>query len=135
MATILVADDEAAVRRLVRAILGGRGHRVLLAANAAEALRLAAAEPVDLLVTDVRTPGGGGKELAARLAEAVPPVPVLFVSGAVGDEALANRIEAGEVPFLAKPFAPSALASRVDALLGGASSAGGAADVRRDRPC
>lgn len=60
MATVLVADDEAAVREFVRRVLAGRGHRVLVAADAAEALRLAGGEPVHLLVSDVMMPGGGG---------------------------------------------------------------------------
>ncbi len=125
MATILVADDEAAVREFMRMVLSGQGHRVLLAANGREALRLAEAGRVDLLVTDVVPPGGGGRELADRLAGLSPPVRVLFVSGAPGAPDFAARVAAGEVPFLPKPFAPGELCSRVESLLGAAEAGQG----------
>lgn len=122
MATILVTDDEPAVRTFVGALLADLGHRVLLAESPKDALALAAAERVDLLVTDVAMPGGGGRALAERVAERHPRVAVLFVSGGVDDPVLARRIEAGAVSFLAKPFAPAALVARVDALLGPAAA-------------
>lgn len=123
MATILVADDEPAVREFIRVLLADRGHRVLLAANPEEALELAG-ERVGLLVTDIVTPGGGGRVLAERLVERNPQVAVLFVSGCVADPDLARRINAGAVSFLAKPFAPAVFLARVDALLGPEPAAG-----------
>jgi PAS domain S-box-containing protein len=120
-AVVLLAEDEDAVRTLVRMALSGAGHTVLEARNGTEALRLAAAHPVpvDLLLTDVVMPGMGGRELAERLSERSPTTPIVFLSGYAGD-ALA---EEGSLPpgteFLQKPVDLDVLLGAVARVLEG----------------
>jgi CheY-like chemotaxis protein len=112
--TVLVAEDEAAVRHLVCRVLRGRGYRVLAAGHAEAALELAAAsEPIDLLVSDLVMPGLGGQALAERLAAARPGLRVLFITGyAVEAVERQGRIPAGH-GLLEKPFTADQLARKV----------------------
>ena len=86
--TILVAEDEDAVRGLVRRILEARGYNVLTASNGEEAIRLAAthAGSIGLLLTDVIMPGLGGVELAAQVQQLSPGIRVLYMSGYAADD-------------------------------------------------
>jgi CheY-like chemotaxis protein len=114
-----VVDDEAALRRLFRAILEGGGYAVLEAAHGAEALRVYEQHPgrIDLLMTDVTMPGMTGPELAGHLTRLRPSLKVLYLSGgAAGGEGLPG--EAGAA-FLGKPFPPEALLRKVREALGG----------------
>jgi two-component system, cell cycle sensor histidine kinase and response regulator CckA len=97
--TVLLVDDEGAVRRLLTHALAGCGYTVLGASNGEEALQLAAAHsgPIDLLVTDLRMPGVGGREVAARLRAVRPEIKILFLSGDIDDQSVNE-------PFLPKPF-------------------------------
>jgi CheY-like chemotaxis protein len=106
--TILLCEDEAAVRQLIELILTGAGYKVLTAATPADALALAArGEPVDALVTDIVMPGMSGLELAERLQ----PLRALFISGYSEEAAPPGSA------FLAKPFDHGALLAEVRALL------------------
>src|SRR5512134_3690601 len=78
--TILVVDDEDDIRAVVRQMLSREGYTVLDAADPHQALRLAAKEPVDLLLTDVVMPLMRGTELAQRLLAVVPSAKVLLMS-------------------------------------------------------
>lgn len=110
--TILLVEDEAGLRSAICEFLESRGYRVLTAANAAEALRLAAtcSEAADLLLTDLVMPGIGGLELAAKLTELVPGTKVVYMSGYTE---LTVRPEAFEKPrfYIQKPFSLSGLAA------------------------
>jgi len=119
--TILLVEDDEAVRQVVVEILEGRGYRVLAAADAQQALSLAAGHEgsVDLLITDVVMPGMNGADLAARMAALRPGIRVLFMSGYPRDVVGENGVIGPHVIFLQKPFAPSALARRVRELLDG----------------
>ncbi len=116
--TILLAEDEPAVRTLVREILERLGYRVIVAENGAKALEQAVtAGRIDLLVTDVVMPAVGGPELSERLLAERPGLSVLFMSG-YAQQAVSDR--AALPPghgFLPKPFSPSDLEQRVRALL------------------
>jgi PAS domain S-box-containing protein len=115
---VLLAEDDAGVRGLMKDILEGQGHLVLSAEHPMQALELASgSEPVDVLVTDVIMPGMSGRELARRLQARQPGVRVLFVSGYAG-EALARHggIARGE-RFLQKPFSERALLDSVAAAI------------------
>ena len=79
--TILVAEDEEAVRELVRTVLVRLGYRVLVAADGLEAVEVASREQLDLLLTDVIMPGLSGPETATRVRELQPKVRILFMSG------------------------------------------------------
>jgi CheY-like chemotaxis protein len=81
---VLVVEDEAALRAMIRRLLEREGYAVLEAENGAEALRLlegSSGRSVDLVLTDVRMPEMGGRELAAALARSQPGLPVVLMSG------------------------------------------------------
>jgi two-component system, cell cycle sensor histidine kinase and response regulator CckA len=116
--TILLCEDEEALRFMIARILGDAGYEVLSAPGGEEALRIVAerGEPVDALVTDVIMPGMSGPELSARLgADGTPRT--LFLSGYTAD-ALRDRanLPPGSA-FLEKPFAPTALLVALRSLL------------------
>ncbi len=117
--TVLLAEDEPVVRRLVESILRRLGYTVLAAANGEQALALLAAHEgkVDLLLSDVVMPGLSGRELAEHVAALRPEVRVLLVSGYHQDSVLHDGVERQRVAFLPKPFTPAALALRVRAVL------------------
>jgi CheY-like chemotaxis protein len=80
--TVLVVEDNAALRRVVMRQLGELGYRVLDAENAAEGLQVMEKESIDLLLTDVVMPGGtDGRELARRARQRWPSLKVVFTSG------------------------------------------------------
>jgi PAS domain S-box-containing protein len=117
--TIVLAEDDGAVRRLASTALRQHGYTVLEARDGEEALQLALAEPLDihLLVTDIVMPGLSGRELAARLTAARPGLRVLYTTG------YADGLVAGDVdrdtPLLAKPFLPKELIGLVRECLDG----------------
>jgi two-component system, cell cycle sensor histidine kinase and response regulator CckA len=117
--TILVVEDEEAVRKLVQMVLERDGYSVLAVEQGGEAIALSedAHQHIDLLVADLNLPDMSGRELAQRVRINRPEMKLLYMSG-YGDTAVA---EWGIVPqgmlFLAKPFTPSALAAKVRELL------------------
>jgi PAS domain S-box-containing protein len=112
--TILLAEDEDAVRALAREVLEGKGYRVLEARSGHEALALAAgAGWIDLLVTDVVMPQMGGGELAQRLAALRPGIKVLFVSGYPDDAIVRHGVLERGSAMLQKPFELEAFARKV----------------------
>jgi PAS domain S-box-containing protein len=112
--TILVAEDEQAVRLFVDRVLTGAGYRVLAAANGPEALEVATTlEHIDLLLSDMVMPGMGGPELAELLTAMYPDVRVLFASGYTDDAILRGDGAGATVPYVAKPFTADGLLSRV----------------------
>ena len=122
--TILLVEDEAAVRDLVATALGERGYRLLTAADAEEALQKEREHdgPIDLLITDVVMRGQRGPELARRIRERRPSIPVLFMSGYPDDALSAGGTLDGGTAFLQKPFRVSALGAKVAEVLRAANS-------------
>ncbi|MEW6322013.1 MAG: ATP-binding protein [Acidobacteriota bacterium] len=104
---VLVVEDEDAVRRLIGAVLGAEGYRAILAANGREALTLLESPDVevDLVVTDIVMPVMNGRDLAARLKDLRPNLPLLFMTG------YEPGVDAGtpESDILLKPFTPDSL--------------------------
>lgn len=117
--TILLAEDEQAVRRIARVSLEASGYTVLEAPDGDSALRLATAhpEPIHLLVTDVVMPGMSGPELATTLRALRPEIRVLFLSGYTDDVALLEGVAEGGEAFLQKPFTPLGFARKVRSVL------------------
>lgn len=119
LATILVVEDEAGIRALVRKILRRQGYQVLEAANGQDALALCRehGQRVDLLITDVLMPQMGGRELVERLQTQGHDMKVLYVSGFTDDA----NIYSGELPvgtaFLQKPFTLGSLLDKVKEVL------------------
>jgi signal transduction histidine kinase/CheY-like chemotaxis protein len=108
-ATILVAEDEDAVRQLAIESLERRGYRVLAASSGEEALKIASAHDgtIHLLISDVVMPGMKGPELADRLRALRPGIRVLLISGYAAD--VVTPADLKEARLLSKPFAPAAL--------------------------
>ena len=120
--TILVVEDDVAVRRLTCRVLSGRGYTVLAAANGDEALAASRSHQgvIDLMVTDVVMPRMSGREVAERVGQQRPALKVLFVSGYTDDAVVRHGVVEDTVSFLHKPFTPDTLARRVREVLGGA---------------
>jgi CheY-like chemotaxis protein len=116
--TILVAEDEQAVRVFVERVLSRAGYRVFAAANGPEALAMASTLPhLDLLFTDMVMPGMTGRELASRLATTQPQARTLFASGYSDDAVQYGVGEDGRSPYLGKPFTANGLLTRVREVL------------------
>jgi two-component system, cell cycle sensor histidine kinase and response regulator CckA len=117
--TILLVEDETAVRHFARRALEANGYCVLVAADGAEALSIAEqhAGPIHLLLTDVVMPGIGGPELARRLSAARPTLRVLFSSGYTDDETVRQGVRESGTAFLQKPFAPEDLLQKTAEVL------------------
>lgn len=117
--TILLVEDEAAVRSLVRKVLERRGYTVLEATNGAEAIQLAESHPgrIDLILTDVVMPDIGGPALVETLAPRLAEPRVLFMSGYTDQEIIRRGVDEFHAGFIAKPFAPDDLAAKVREVL------------------
>jgi CheY-like chemotaxis protein len=118
-ATLLVAEDDAAVRQLVASSLRQDGYRLLLAASAEEALDIAQthAGSIDLLLADALMPGRSGIDLAHELAKSRPELPVILMSGYAYATLAAGGLEP-TVSLLQKPFTPRELRQRIRESLG-----------------
>ncbi len=115
-ATVLLVDDDPALRKTLERSLSRWGYEVLTAANGGEALRVAAQHPrrIDLLLTDIAMPGISGLDLAYQLGRDRPEAAVLFLSGSpeVKDSDLAR-----DARFIEKPFRAEELARRIEEAL------------------
>ena len=111
--SILLVEDDAAVRPLVAEILEGYGYSVLPAANGREATEIAGAQAagsIDLLLTDIVMPGINGRELADRLCMEYPALKVVFTSGYPADATVRNGLRETNMAFIEKPYLPADLA-------------------------
>jgi two-component system, cell cycle sensor histidine kinase and response regulator CckA len=113
--TVLLVEDEEAVRTLARRVLVNQGYTVLEAANGREALELATQPDVslDLIVTDVIMPELGGQELVSRLIGDRPGARVVYMSGYSEADKLLPAAPDPAYSFLQKPFSPENLALKV----------------------
>jgi PAS domain S-box-containing protein len=113
--TILLAEDEPSLRRLIARVLRTQGYTVLEAADGNEALSLAQANgaKIQLLVTDVIMPGLSSKMLAEWLKQVNPGVRVLFISGYINNNAVRDAMSKPGAFFLQKPFNPTDLSKKV----------------------
>ena len=113
--TVLVVEDEEAVRLIVRRVLRDQGYTILEARDGNEALRICAqkGDSIHLVLSDVIMPGMGGRELSRALAVSRPALPILFMSGYNDDGELTGT--GGELGpgVLAKPFTSETLARQV----------------------
>ena len=117
--TILVVEDEDAVRRLAERILRGAGYEVLTASNGGEAFLLCEerSDPIDLLVTDVVMPRMSGRQVANRLSRIFPTMKILYMSGYTDDAIVHHGVLDGHMHFLTKPFSRSELTRKVREVL------------------
>jgi CheY-like chemotaxis protein len=117
--TILLAEDEPAVRALARYVLQIYGYTVLEAGQGEMALQIAETYKgtIHLLVTDVVMPVMSGRQLAERLAAIRPGARVLYLSGHTDDDVIRHGLLQPKTAFLQKPFTPSSLAAKVREVL------------------
>ena len=117
--TILLVEDEAALRRVQSRILTDAGYRVLEASDGAHALRIAAEEvgEIDVVLTDIEMPTLGGRGLVDELHELSPGLRVLFMSGYTDNDILRRGINTSTTNFLRKPFTSAALLGALRAVL------------------
>jgi two-component system phosphate regulon response regulator OmpR len=113
---LLVVDDDARLRDLLRRYLSDSGFRVTGAADALEARAQLASFAFDLIVLDVMMPGESGLDLT-RALRAANPVPVLLLTAMAEPEDRVNGLEQGADDFLAKPFEPRELVLRIRNIL------------------
>ena len=121
---ILVVEDEASVREIIRNILEANGYKILQAASGAEAVQLCVAqqpEPIHLLFTDLVMPGMNGKELASQLAQQYPQLKVLYTSGYTSSYTestlVDHTISKDGLIYLEKPFSSNDLLRKVREVL------------------
>jgi PAS domain S-box-containing protein len=121
--TILVVEDEATVRNLLRRILQSRGYTILEALNGQEAIEVAQQHVgrIDLLITDLVMPRMSGRELAKRLTQIRPEMRTLLMSGYSDKVALDQGMLHASAAFMQKPFSPTDLLRKVRELLNGLS--------------
>jgi two-component system, cell cycle sensor histidine kinase and response regulator CckA len=117
---VLVVEDQAAVRSLVRSMLEKSGYRVLEAANGTEALAQLNRHRggIELVVSDVVMPDINGPQLAKRMRSVGNAAPVLFMSGYAERTLLSRGLTDGTIRVLRKPFTLAQLTARVEELLG-----------------
>jgi two-component system, cell cycle sensor histidine kinase and response regulator CckA len=119
--TILLVEDDAAVRKVLRRMLEQCGYTVLAATDGEDALRLVQAHPgaIDLAITDVVMPKMGGGLFAERLAELRPEVKLLFMSGYTDDAIVQHGVSSGSRPFIAKPVVSAEMRAKIREVLDG----------------
>jgi two-component system, cell cycle sensor histidine kinase and response regulator CckA len=117
--TVLVVEDEAALRDILRESLNELGYEVLAARHGAAAIEISQhrSGPIHLLLTDVVVPGIGGTEIARQLSAYRPEIKVLYMSGYTDDAVILKGVLTAEMPFLGKPFTIAALARKVREVL------------------
>jgi len=117
--TVLLVEDEEAVRDLVRTILVGQGYEVIVARDPRHAEEVATKFPTEihLLLTDVVMPGTSGRELAARIMSNRPNIHVLYMSGYTENVVTSGGMLEEGLAFLQKPFSPAVLLQRIREVL------------------
>jgi two-component system, OmpR family, response regulator len=113
---ILALDDDPDIRKVLLEYLGAQDFRVSAVARGQEMLAILAAEPVDLLLLDLRLPGENGLELARRVRE-LSQVPILMLSGKSEEADRVMGLELAADDYVVKPFSPRELLARIRALL------------------
>lgn len=118
--TVLVVDDEEAVRHLASRMLTFTGYQTLEASHSREAIATLEqhAGAIHLVLTDIKMPGMNGRELGRHVEQRWPGKPILYMSGFASEVFHGGLLEPG-APFLAKPFTQDDLAHKVRALLAG----------------
>jgi PAS domain S-box-containing protein len=117
--TVLLVEDEEAVRDLVHTILSGRGYEVILARDPQHAEEIARefASEIHLLLTDVVMPGTSGRELASRILSIRPGIRVLYMSGYTENVITSGGMLERGLAFLQKPFSPGVLVQKIREVL------------------
>lgn len=122
-ASILVVEDEVSLLAMIGSYLRDLGYTVHEATGPAEALSLARCNDIDLLLTDMVMPGGGGENVASALCALYSDLKVIFMSGYAEHNALQKALNHPEAFFMQKPFRFKELAAKINELLGPSKNA------------
>jgi CheY-like chemotaxis protein len=117
--TLLIVEDEDALRESIRVFLSGLGYTILTASSGQHALALAskAAQPIHVMLTDVVMPKMSGRELAQILSVVRPEMKTVYMSGYTDDEIMRHGVQEKGMAFLHKPFSLASLANKLRELL------------------
>jgi two-component system KDP operon response regulator KdpE len=111
--SILVVDDEPAIRKLLRVGLGAEGYGIVEAPNAREALALVAAERPDLILLDLGLPDMPGHEVLQRWRNEALELPIVILSSRTDEAGIVRALELGADDYVTKPFGMKELAARI----------------------
>lgn len=117
MARVLVVDDEALVRKVVRVVLEAEGHEVTEAGDGESALAAMEAHAPEAVVLDLMIPGVDGYEVCKRMKSSRAQQKVLVLTALAADESVVRAREAGADDVMTKPFSALELLDRLSALL------------------
>lgn len=117
--TILVVEDDEAVRVFVSEVLEQAGHRLFLAVDGMQGQESLDehSDQLDLILTDLVMPKRGGGPLSAYVAERYPHIPILFMSGYTNEPTLRRLLEQPDIRYLQKPFSPSTLLGEIERIV------------------
>jgi len=117
--TILVVEDEAMIREIIKVTLSDHGFSVLLAQDGEEAVRISKAHPgrIHLLLCDVVLPKMSGRDVATGLAALRPELRVLYMSGYTSNAIVHHGVLEPGIAFLQKPFSPAVLLAKMQEVL------------------
>ena len=121
---ILLADDDAGLRRLVEATLAGDEYQIIQAGSGEEAIAVARREQPDLVLLDIDMPGGlNGLEVCERLKSdpTTAGIAVIMLTAALDDEQRHTALAQGAVDYITKPFSPLGLLTRIETLFEGSA--------------
>jgi PAS domain S-box-containing protein len=123
--TILIVEDDQALRELAKNILAGQGYNVFAAQNPEEVRAICKTQgtKIDLLLTDVIMPQMSGKEVAQMCTATIPNLKVLYMSGYTSDVIMHHGVLEEGLAFLQKPFTPVSLTAKVREVLDGSNAA------------
>ena len=121
---ILIVEDADAIRRMIEALVAGRGHEVVAVPNGARGLEAARAQTPDVILLDLNLPGAfDGFEVCERLRadESTKVVPILIISAMDDARSKERALAAGATAYYTKPFSPTALLKEIESLRRGQS--------------
>ncbi len=117
---ILVVDDEPHIRRVLGAVLEGRGYQVTMASDGSQGLEELGGDGADLVILDLMMPGASGLEILSKIRTDPrrPDVPVIILTAKGQDTDRDAALAGGANDFLTKPFSPKKLLARIEEILG-----------------
>ncbi len=127
MPAILVVDDELSMREFLKILLEKEGYQVTTAADASQAIAFLKADPIDLVISDVRMPGIGGLTLLEKIKETNQALPVIMVTAYASPENAVQAMKEGAFDYITKPFKVDEILSIIQSAFSQAGTAAQAA--------
>jgi two-component system response regulator CpxR len=120
MANILVVDDDRVLSHLISSLLRGKGHKVIAAFDAVQAMQLAMkTPPYDAIILDINMPGGSGEDTLrkVKMSTRTSQIPVIVLSGSIDEAGRKRVVQHGAAAALSKPLVPDDLFAALEAVL------------------